>query len=78
VALPARLGRLLAGSNATAVVLHHLVVSRAAVARSHALGAPVLAWTVNSSRTLDRLTAAGVDGIITNDPRIFGMSTLRR
>jgi glycerophosphoryl diester phosphodiesterase len=37
----------------------------------HALGVPVLAWTVDEPEELERVVAAGVDGVITNDPRIF-------
>ena len=29
-------------------------------------------WTVDDARMIERLTAMGVDGIITNDPRLFG------
>ena len=32
---------------------------------------PVLAWTVDVPEELERVVAAGVDGVITNDPRIF-------
>ena len=38
---------------------------------SHAAGLPVWAWTVDEPADLDRVVAAGVDGVITNDPRIF-------
>jgi glycerophosphoryl diester phosphodiesterase len=41
------------------------------VARAHELGAPVLAWTVDEPTDLERVLEAGVDGVITNDPRIF-------
>ena len=70
-ALPYRIGRLLERSEATAAVLQHRVVSHAVVQRCHALGAPVLAWTVDSPAVLRSLVRAGVDGVITNDPRIF-------
>lgn len=70
-ALPRRIGRMLDESGATVAVLHFAVVSRAAVARCHARGAAVLAWTVDDPRLLRRLARAGADGIITNDPRIF-------
>jgi glycerophosphoryl diester phosphodiesterase len=52
-------------------VLHHLVISRAAVAQAHARGAAVFAWTVDREPELARVLAAGVDGVITNDPRIL-------
>lgn len=74
--IPSRLGRLLLRAGATALMLQHRLVTPAAVARAHELGAPVLTWTVDSIDDLDRVVAAGVDGVITNDPRIF-MATLR-
>jgi glycerophosphoryl diester phosphodiesterase len=70
-ALPSRITRLLDGAQASAAMLHHLVVSRAAVERAHAHGAAVFAWTVDDRAALERVLAAGVDGVITNDPRIF-------
>lgn len=70
-ALPARLPRLLAGARASAAMLHFAVVSTAAVERCHALGTPVLVWTVDEHAWLARLDSRGVDGVITNDPRIF-------
>jgi glycerophosphoryl diester phosphodiesterase len=69
--LPGRIAGLLSGSRATAAVLYWEVVSEAAVARCHALGAPVLVWTVDDAELLPWLDEIGVDGVITNDPRIF-------
>jgi glycerophosphoryl diester phosphodiesterase len=70
--LPVRIVRLLDLAHASAAMLHHWVVSRAAVERAHAHGAAVFAWTVDDEPALRRVLAAGVDGVITNDPRIFG------
>jgi glycerophosphoryl diester phosphodiesterase len=70
-ALPLRIGRMLERANASAAVLYHGVVTRAAVRRCHARGAAVLAWTVDSPAVLQRMAKSGVDGVITNDPRIF-------
>jgi glycerophosphoryl diester phosphodiesterase len=74
-ALPFRIARLLERASASAGMLHHSVVSRAAVDCAHAQGAAVFAWTVDDERSLARVLAAGVDGVITNDPRIFGHYT---
>ena len=52
-------------------MLQHQLATRAAIARMQARGIPVLAWTVDEPDELERLVAAGVDGVITNDPRIF-------
>jgi len=70
-ALPARIGRMLRRSGADAAVLHHLVLSPSLVARCRARDAAVLAWTVNDDAALRRVAALDVDGVITDDPRIF-------
>ena len=69
--LPSRIGAWLASTGATVATLHFLVVSRELVRRCHARGAAVFAWTVDDARIARGLARAGVDGIITNDPRIF-------
>jgi glycerophosphoryl diester phosphodiesterase len=73
-ALPRRIAGMLARSNASAAMLHYSVVSPAAVARAHAHGAAVFAWTIDDGPLLERMVAAGVDAVITNDPRIFDAS----
>ncbi|HSS73738.1 MAG TPA: glycerophosphodiester phosphodiesterase [Gaiellaceae bacterium] len=73
--LPLRINRLLSGAEASAAVLHYSVVSRAAVAKAHARGAAVLAWTVDDVPALERVLAAGVDGVITNDPGLLSQYT---
>ncbi len=74
--VPMRLPRLARRAGADAVMLQHRLVTEASVARAHDLGLPVLAWTVDSTADLDRVTGAGVDGVITNDPRLF-VATLK-
>ena len=71
LALPYRIGRMLEASGAAVATLHHGVVSRALVERCHGRGVAVLAWTVNDAAALARVEALGVDGVITDDPRIF-------
>jgi glycerophosphoryl diester phosphodiesterase len=70
--LAARLPRMLAGAQATVAVLHLQVVSEAVVRRCHALDVPVLAWTALTSEQVRTLDGLGVDGVIADDPRIFG------
>jgi glycerophosphoryl diester phosphodiesterase len=72
--LPLRIGGMLERTRASVAMLHHWVVSPAVVARAHARGAAVFAWTVDDQPTLRRVLAARVDGVITNDPRIFETS----
>jgi glycerophosphoryl diester phosphodiesterase len=70
-AAPTVLPRLIRRAGASALMLQHALVTPRSVARAHALGAPVLAWTVDDPDDLRRVVGAGVDGVITNDPRIF-------
>jgi glycerophosphoryl diester phosphodiesterase len=70
--LPRRIGSLLRRAGATAAMLHHEVVTPETVEQAHAQGASVFAWTVDDADTLARMVEAGVDGVITNDPRILG------
>jgi glycerophosphoryl diester phosphodiesterase len=70
LAMPARVPVLLRWAHANTLSLHHTLCSRAAVATAHRLGAPVLAWTVNDPAGVRRVTAAGVDGIVSDDPEM--------
>lgn len=69
-AMPIRVPILLRQARASVLSLHHTLCSRAAVAASHRAGAPVLAWTVNDSADVTRMLAAGVDGIVSDDPEM--------
>ncbi len=66
--MPLRVPLLLRFARANALSLHQTLCSRAAVSASHRRGAPVLAWTANDPGAVRRLVAAGVDGIVTDDP----------
>ncbi len=66
-----RLPRIARNVGATAVMLEHRLVTETSVAKCHAAGLPVLTWTVDEPEDLKRVVTAGVDGVITNDPRIF-------
>jgi glycerophosphoryl diester phosphodiesterase len=74
--VPLRLGRFLQRAGATALMLQHRLVTPEAVERAHRLDAPLLAWTVDDLADVERVVAAGVDGVITNDPRTVA-ATLR-
>ena len=69
--LPARIGGMLARAGADAALLHWGLVSSRLVQRCHALGAAVLAWTIEDEVALRRALRAGVDGVIANDPRLL-------
>ena len=72
LALPFRIGEIVGEAEASATTLDHRLVTRAVVERCHALGVAVFTWTVNDRATLRKLDRLGVDGVITDDPRIFG------
>ena len=46
--------------------------TRAGAARCAEGGGELYVWTVDDAAQIARLSAMGVDGIITNDPRLFG------
>jgi glycerophosphoryl diester phosphodiesterase len=71
-ALVARIPGMIERAGVAALMLHHAVVSAAAVQRAHGAGAAVWAWTVDDHAELARVEAAGVDAVISNDPGIFG------
>jgi glycerophosphoryl diester phosphodiesterase len=71
---------LLAVTGAHAVVMHHSIVTARSVRAAHARGGAVITWTVDDPSELARVDAAGADGIVTNDPRLFApesVSTLQ-
>jgi glycerophosphoryl diester phosphodiesterase len=70
-ALPHRLPRWLRSTGATVAMLHYAVLSQAAVDRCHESGAAVWAWTVNEPELLRRMIDLEVDGVISDDPRLF-------
>jgi glycerophosphoryl diester phosphodiesterase len=70
-ALPWRIAGLLRRSGATVATLHEAVIRRATVDRCHALGVPVVAWTVDDAARVRELAELGVDGIVSDDPRIL-------
>jgi glycerophosphoryl diester phosphodiesterase len=69
--IPTRLGRLTRRVGATAIMLQHRLVTERAVRKAHDLGLAVVTWTVDERAELERVTACGVDAVVSNDPRIF-------
>lgn len=61
----------LSAARASALVLHHALACEATVRRAHDRDAAVVVWTVDDPRDLARVDKAGVDAVVTNDPRIF-------
>jgi len=76
-AMPARGRLLLRASAAPAIALHHTLVTRRLVRVCHGRDAGVIAWTVDDPRQVERLVHAGVDAIVSNDPKLV-LTTLDR
>jgi glycerophosphoryl diester phosphodiesterase len=55
-----------------AVTWHHRLITPERVAQLHARSLTVYTWTVDDPETMSRVRAAGVDGVITNRPDLFG------
>ena len=75
--LPRRLPAWLRAAGASAATLNWTVVTPATVEACHRAGAAVYVWTVNEAALARTLVDTNIDGIITDDPRIFvgGMAT---
>jgi glycerophosphoryl diester phosphodiesterase len=69
--LPARAKAALAAGRFDAIMAHWRVVTKGLVKAVREGGAQLYVWTVDDAGMIARLSAMGVDGIITNDPRLF-------
>ncbi len=55
-----------------AIMAHRILVSRRLVRAVQGAGGQLYVWTVDEAPKIRALEALGVDGVITNDPRLFG------
>jgi glycerophosphoryl diester phosphodiesterase len=69
--LPRRAAAVIAAGRADALMAHWRLVNRRLVDAVHGAGGELYVWTVDDRRTIRRLESYGVDGIISNDPRLF-------
>jgi len=69
--LAARAAALIRDGLLDAIVPQWRVVTAAFVEEVRDAGGEVYPWTVDNGRTIARLAALGVTGVITNDPRLF-------
>jgi glycerophosphoryl diester phosphodiesterase len=69
--LPVRLPRFMRAAGSSAVTLNWAVVTPRAIEVCHRAGVAVYVWTVNEPELAKTLVESGVDGIITDDPRLF-------
>jgi glycerophosphoryl diester phosphodiesterase len=72
IRLPGRAGANIARGACDAVMAHWRLVSARLVRAVHAAGGQLYVWTVDDAERIGRFEALGVDGVITNDPRLFG------
>ena len=70
LALPHRLGGMLARARATVASLHEALVTAQTVERCHRLGVPLIVWTVDDPERVRALDALGVDAVVSDDPRM--------
>ena len=76
--LPRRARAALREGRFDAIMAHWRVVTPALVRAVAEGGGELYVWTVDDARMIAKLTAMGVDGIITNDPRLFALGLIRR
>jgi glycerophosphoryl diester phosphodiesterase len=69
--LPAQASSRIRAGGCEAVMAHRVLASARLVREVHDAGGQVYVWTVDSARAIAALEALGVDGVITNDPRLF-------
>ncbi len=69
--LPRRVRAALQEGRFDAIMAHWRVVTRGLVQAVADGGGELYVWTVDDARMIERLSAMGVDGIITNDQRLF-------
>ncbi len=69
--LPLRVEREAPTLGAWAVWIFHALVTPRLIAAAERAGVAVITWTVDSEAEVRRLKDLGVDGIVTNDPRVF-------
>jgi glycerophosphoryl diester phosphodiesterase len=69
--LPRQAAARIRAGGCEAIMAHQVLVSGRLVETVHAAGGEVYVWTVDDARRIRSLEALGVDGVITNDPRLF-------
>jgi glycerophosphoryl diester phosphodiesterase len=69
--LPALAARALPQLGVEALWIYHPVATARLARVTHAAGVQLIAWTVDDLPTMRRMVEIGVDGICSNDPRLF-------
>lgn len=68
---PPRVGKLLEAGEIDAVMAFYAVVTPRLVKTVHDAGGELYSWTVDDAETIGKLFDMGVDGVVSNDPRLF-------
>jgi glycerophosphoryl diester phosphodiesterase len=69
--LPRRAARAIRAGRFDALMSHEALVTPRLVRSVQDAGGELYAWTVDQAPRIAALEALGVDGVITNDPRLF-------
>jgi len=69
--LPAKAASALRAGRCEAFMVHWLLITEQLVPAVQQAGGQLFAWTVDDPERIARLDALGLDGVITNDPRLF-------
>jgi glycerophosphoryl diester phosphodiesterase len=70
--LPRQAARRIRAGGCEAIMCHQILMSPRLVRAVHTAGGQVYVWTVDDAPRIRALEALGADGVITNDPRLFG------
>ena len=70
--LPRRAERAIRDRRIDALMAHWRLVDRRLIRAVQDAGGEIYVWTVDDEPVIRRLESMGVDGIISNDPRLFG------
>jgi glycerophosphoryl diester phosphodiesterase len=69
--MPGKAAKLLRAGGCEAVMAHWMLVTPRMARSVRAAGGQLYVWTVDDAKRIASLEALGVDGVITNDPRLF-------
>jgi glycerophosphoryl diester phosphodiesterase len=69
--LPGQAAARMRAGGCEAVMAHRILISAHLVRAVHEAGGQVYVWTVDDAERIRAYEALGVDGVITNDPRLF-------
>jgi glycerophosphoryl diester phosphodiesterase len=69
--LPSQARRAVVSGRVDALMAHYRLITPRLVRAVQGAGGEVYVWTVDEAPLIERLVALGVDGVITNDPRLF-------